>query len=149
MLSSNIGVRWRAFGRYRSWDLKEIWHIIGVNTLREKDGLAYSSRNNLLSNKKRKLASEIYSCLISIKGEIKKGKFEDSRFTFFKKKLINIGFEKVNYIEIRDEESLSEIKGVAQKSRLFISVVLEGIRLIDNIKIGKLKKFNEKFKSCD
>ena len=123
--------------------------VISVKTIREKDGLAYSSRNKLLSTKEREIAKEIFICLLIIKEEIKENKFTDARFFYFKERLINLGFKKVNYLEIRDEESLSEIREVSKNSRLFISVMLGQVRLIDNIKVGRIRKIGSKYKNCN
>ena len=48
---------------------------------------------------------------------------------------MKLGFEKVNYIEILKEKNLSKLDGKPSKSRIFISVTIDGIRLIDNIAI--------------
>ena len=47
------------------------------------------------------------------------------------------GFEKVNYIEVLQEESLSEPDNKPSKCRIFISLTIDGIRIIDNIAIKK------------
>ena len=47
------------------------------------------------------------------------------------------GFEKVNYIEILKEKSLSKLDSKPSKSRIFISITIDGVRLIDNIAIRK------------
>ena len=52
-------------------------------------------------------------------------------------KLLKQGFEKVNYIEILKEKNLSKLDSKPSKSRIFISITIDGIRLIDNISIRK------------
>ena len=47
------------------------------------------------------------------------------------------GFEKVNYIEVLKEKNLSELDSKPSKCRIFISITIDGIRLIDNISIRK------------
>ena len=43
--------------------------------------------------------------------------------------------EKVNYIEILKEKSLSNLDSKPSKSRIFISITIDGVRLIDNIAV--------------
>ena len=50
---------------------------------------------------------------------------------------MKLGFEKVNYIEVLKEESLSKLDSKPSKCRIFISITIDGIRLIDNIAIRK------------
>ncbi len=84
--------------------------IIGLPTIRESSGLAMSSRNQRLSPSGRQLASEFYHALNS-------GLHPDA----VKNQLKALGFQ-IDYIE--DYEN-----------RRFGAVFLEGVRLIDNIKI--------------
>ena len=50
---------------------------------------------------------------------------------------VTVRFEKVNYIEILKEKNLSKLDSKPSKSRIFISITIDGIRLIDNISIRK------------
>ena len=62
-----------------------------------------------------------------------------TKLKYYKNLLINSGFEKVNYLEIRKENDLSEITSKPEKARIFISANIEKIRLIDNLFVGKVK----------
>lgn len=90
--------------------------IIGCPTVREKDGLAKSSRNMLLGELSRKKAPLIYKT-------IKDTSISDKEA---KKILENEGFE-VDYIE-------------TLWGRRFAAARIGGIRLIDNVKITGGKK---------
>jgi len=103
--------------------------IFGLPTYREVSGLAMSSRNQRLSLEGLKKASMIYKTLNEIKSD------PDS-IDFQKTQLIKNGFE-IDYLEIRNEHNL-ELDNDAKSSnsyRIFIAVYLEGIRLIDNLKL--------------
>ena len=117
--------------------------ILTVKTVREKNGLAFSSRNIFLNEQKKNKAKEIFSCLKHIKKEIKNGQFNIDRLDFFRKHLLNNEFEKVNYLKILNEQNLGELSKTPQVSRLFISADINGVRLIDNIFLGKLKKIKQ------
>lgn len=119
-------------------DLSYSTKIVTHKIVREKDGLAFSSRNSIISISNRKKAKQIYCSLESIKNEIKKRKFTKSRINFYKKKLLEIGFEKINYLVIRKEKDLSILGEKPSKCRILISANIGGVRLIDNLKLGKL-----------
>jgi pantoate--beta-alanine ligase len=102
--------------------------IITQETIREKSGLAMSSRNQKLTKDNQIKAANIFRILLEIKKNptIIARKYEE---------LLEIGFEKIDYLEIRDEENLNliTIPNAKNPSRIFIAVYLAGIRLIDNI----------------
>jgi pantoate--beta-alanine ligase len=54
-----------------------------------------------------------------------------------KQELLAIGFQKVDYLEIRDEQNLELIDNfqINNNKRIFVAVYLGEIRLIDNLKI--------------
>ncbi len=104
-------------------------------TVRSRDKIALSSRNNLVKN--RLLISKISSTLQKIIEEIYNGCFKFSRLSDYKKELKILGFEKVNYLEVLKEKNLSTPDERPSYCRVFISVNLDGIRLIDNMPIKK------------
>mgnify|MGYP005667172997 CR=1 FL=1 len=108
--------------------------IVICPTIREKNGLALSSRNNLLSKSNRTRSSIIYKSL-----NILKENFKSLNLIHKKKEIIdNINKKKnfeVEYLEIVNENTL-EIDGKIdpKKSyRAFICVKANEVRLIDNI----------------
>tara|TARA_Y100000813_G_C24101662_1_gene323316 strand:- start:144 stop:1007 length:864 start_codon:yes stop_codon:yes gene_type:complete len=111
--------------------------LIVVPTLREKNGLALSSRNKLISEKNRHLTKMIFETLNIIAFDIENFGLKKNRISYLRQKLLKLGFEKVNYIEVLKEESLSELDSLPSRCRIFISITLEGIRLIDNIAVRK------------
>jgi pantoate--beta-alanine ligase len=98
--------------------------IIAHPTLREATGLAMSSRNQRLSEAGKIKAAHLFRILSEIKQnpEILPQK---------KAELIALGFEKIDYLEIRDEENLELNSNLLR--RVFVAAYLEGVRLIDNL----------------
>jgi pantoate--beta-alanine ligase len=108
--------------------------IFTGETLRENDGLAMSSRNMRLSNEKRKNATAIYQALQYIKQNIERNSFEDLTQPA-KKLILNNGFDKVDYIEIRNAETLLPVNNLDADKKLIVLVAafINDVRLIDNI----------------
>lgn len=106
--------------------------IISCKTVREVSGLAMSSRNDRLSKESKIKASNIYRILHEIR--------EDPNLIENKKQeLLKIGFQKIDYLEIRNETNLELITNFNSNfiGRIFIAVFLDGIRLIDNLSIRR------------
>ncbi len=114
--------------------------IIGHPIIREKDGLAMSSRNMLLEPEIRKNASVIFRTLSAASEMIN---FHDiSGIKSFVKKMINSvpGYE-VEYFDIVDNSELVPVdfKSEMQNSKSYygcIAVKAGKVRLIDNIEIA-------------
>ena len=116
-------------------------------TIREDSGLALSSRNSLLSEKYFNSAKLIFKTLNLISLEIDKNKFNQGRFSFYHKKIIDYGFESVDYLMILKEKNLEELDQNPSRCRIFIAVRMDGVRLIDNLPIkAKLTKKNCNFR---
>ena len=105
--------------------------IIGSVIVREKDGLAMSSRNNLLTSDDRLLAPEIYKRLCWIKDNISKKSNEilikDSIDYFQAKGLIP------EYLKICDPDTLEDLNHFSGRALIAIAMKLGDVRLIDNI----------------
>ena len=120
--------------------------IISLETVRENDGLALSSRNSLLSKGQRKNSVIIIETLKEIKKKLKLNGILDYDFFILNKikKLNKIDFFRIEYLELRKEKDLSTIDEVFSKCRIFICAYVNGVRLIDNISVGVVKKKNNK-----
>ena len=105
--------------------------IFGLPIIREKDGLAMSSRNNLLSKDERKVAPLIYESLTWIKKNINKRSNEDL-IKFSTENLKKNNFE-IDYLGIYDISSLKEINNFKESALIAVAVKLGNVRLIDNI----------------
>ena len=104
--------------------------VISCNTIREKNGLAYSSRNFLLSSKDKKNASNIYKLLIKKKRNLIKKKIFIKEI---KNKILKLGISKIDYIKILDINKLIRPYKKIKKYKIFIAYYLGSTRLIDNV----------------
>ena len=111
--------------------------IIELPIIRNNNGLALSSRNILIPHKKKELTKNIFLTLKLISDEIKNTGLKKTKIQFYKKKLLMSGIEKINYLEILNESDLSNVADKPCFARIFISVSISGIKLIDNIRISK------------
>ena len=112
-------------------------NIIGCATLRDKNGLALSSRNNRISLLSTEIASNIYKNLNFVKSNFNKLSIEN----LTEKVTLNINLfdqMKLEYFVIADEDKLAPttVVNVKKKYRAFIAVFVDGIRLIDNIALN-------------
>lgn len=112
-------------------------HIEGVPTVREADGLALSSRNAYLSPEERRIAPNLPRVLRSIATALARDPSAVAReIAHGSAALQQAGFA-VEYLEIREAETLSALTSKATKSsRVFAAVWLGKTRLIDNMPIG-------------
>ena len=104
--------------------------VVGCKTVREKNGLACSSRNFLLSSNEKKIASKIYKLLIYKKQSLVKNKV---LLKTLKSKILSLGVAKIDYIQILDINKLIKPFKRNNKYKIFIAYYLRSTRLIDNI----------------
>ena len=109
--------------------------IIGA-TLREKDGLAMSSRNMRLNSAEQNQAVSIYESLIQIKQHLHPGSVESMKEMAIQYLTLR-GFQ-VDYVEIANAETLENINewNGTEKVVALIAAYLNEIRLIDNMLIN-------------
>ena len=107
--------------------------LIKCPTIRERNGLAKSSRNKLLSESAFNRSGEIYSTLKWIKENITAQSINSILDDGMRK--LSERFE-VEYLELRNENNLEETSNSLENSRLFVAVQIESIRLIDNIALN-------------
>jgi pantoate--beta-alanine ligase len=103
-------------------------------TVREQNGLALSSRNALLSTENKEKAAVIYKTLIYCKENFKKKSFKNI-YNDCKKEINSLNDFELEYLEITDNKTLKKTKknDVNNSFRVFICVLVNGVRLIDNI----------------
>ena len=106
--------------------------VIGCKTIREKNKVALSSRNYLLSKKNLALASVIIRKLINLKKNIKLKKNKNRHLKMLKNNLEKKFNIKIEYLELRNIYNLKS-SSVINKSKLFVAYYLNGVRLIDNL----------------
>lgn len=103
-------------------------------TVREKDGLAMSSRNRYLSPKDRAIAPEIYARLMLSSEKIRGGEAPEIACAGAIDYLTSCGFS-VDYFAYVDDETLEPLNDFSPNSSLIIAARLGGTRLIDNIQV--------------
>ena len=110
--------------------------IISHPTVREYDGLALSSRNSYLSPDQRKLAPQLYATLCDVASNILEGNDPVALIETATNRLLDAGFDKIDYFELRDGNSLAPVRTYEPENRLLIAALLGETRLIDNIALG-------------
>lgn len=105
-----------------------------VDTLREPDGLAMSSRNLRLTPGSRQNALAIYGALNFIKGNISKAPV-NQLIEHAKQMILKAGFDKIDYVEICDAGTLEPVQSIGDATRLvaLVAAFIGGVRLIDNM----------------
>ena len=109
--------------------------IVGVETVRERDGLAMSSRNRFLSAQERATAPVLIDVLRSTAVRIADGTPAEGPLDDARAALAHEGFEVV-YLALVDAESLASISVRTPSARLIAAAKLGNVRLLDNIAIG-------------
>lgn len=121
-------------------DLNFPVEIVEVETMREEDGLAMSSRNVYLRGEERESALSLYRSLQMAKEMIEKGGERDPE----RIKEVMRGFiekfphvKEIDYIDIREAETLKSIDYLRSGERVVIALAVHvgSARLIDNIEV--------------
>ena len=115
-------------------DLNIPVEILGGPIVREKDGLALSSRNAYLSPSERKTAPLLYQAIVAVANDLSKGRGADDAAGAGRFKLEAAGF-RVDYVAVRDPETLKPLLGPVQQARVLAAVHLGRTRLIDNVAV--------------
>jgi len=110
--------------------------IIGVPTVREPDGLAMSSRNRYLAPDQRVRASALSQVLRGMARQAEAGIDLRLVAAWGKEELERARFDRVEYVEIRDAESLAPVPGAVCALRILAAVWLGNTRLIDNMPVA-------------
>ncbi|MGC7871595.1 pantoate--beta-alanine ligase [Desulfosporosinus sp. SYSU MS00001] len=115
-------------------DLNLPIEVRGVPIVREKDGLALSSRNVFLSPEQRQEALVLSRSLNEAAELIQQGKrsardIED----FIRNAIMRDSQGVIDYVEVRDAEDLSEVTEINRQVLIALAVKFGPTRLIDNI----------------
>tara|TARA_Y100000590_G_scaffold280105_1_gene314645 strand:- start:711 stop:1559 length:849 start_codon:yes stop_codon:yes gene_type:complete len=106
-----------------------------IPTVRENNGLAFSSRNFLLDKKQKKIAPFLFKTIKEISFKAKKDLKQLNNLKLKgKKELINLGFNKIDYLEVYNENNLLKKDMKKNNLRVFVAAYLGKTRLIDNYK---------------
>jgi pantoate--beta-alanine ligase len=117
-------------------DLNLPVRIIAVPTVREADGLALSSRNRYLSADEREQASVLRRALLATESAFRRGEKNAAKLrALVLKTIAEAPLARVDYVEVRDGETLAETKIARGGCVIAIAVYFGRTRLIDNIQL--------------
>lgn len=109
--------------------------IIGAPILREKDGLALSSRNRYLSVEERKVAGTLNAHLRVLKEAIAAGTPFAEAEDRCKTSLLREGFSRVDYVTIVDPRTLEPAQEDADAAHVLAVARIGSVRLLDNMRL--------------
>jgi pantoate--beta-alanine ligase len=108
--------------------------IVGGPTSREADDLAMSSRNAYLSPEEREASAALPAAMAAAVGWLREGQAAEGVEGRVKAILAEAGFGKIDYVEVRDGETLDRLGPgpVSAGARVFVAAWMGKTRLIDN-----------------
>lgn len=109
--------------------------IRGIDTVRESDGLAMSSRNWYLTEAQRAVAPAVFGVLTDIAETAGRDGDVSGAISRGRKRLSDLGFGTIDYLEMRDAGNLALVTRPTQPARAFAAVFLGKARLIDNVAV--------------
>ena len=110
--------------------------IVGLPTVREADGLAMSSRNQRLDPARRTIAPRLHEVLQMVAAQVASGIPAGQACAAGRSELEAAGFDPVEYLEVRDSDSLQppgSHPDPKRSHRVLAAAWLGDVRLIDNI----------------
>ena len=114
--------------------------IASVETVREPDGLALSSRNALLSRAERASAPVIFRALRRARNAVESGQQEAGKVvTLARQVLDEEPLLKLDYLEIVDPDTLEPVRSIHGPVRIAAAAFFGSTRLIDNIHAAPVK----------
>jgi pantoate--beta-alanine ligase len=111
--------------------------IEGVAIVREKDGLALSSRNAYLSAEQRAAAPVLYAHLRKAVSELVAGKPWAGISEAAIRAIRAAGFERVDYFDLCDAATLEPVETADKPARILVAAWIGATRLIDNLAVRK------------
>jgi|JI8StandDraft_1071087.scaffolds.fasta_scaffold35668_2 pantoate--beta-alanine ligase len=110
--------------------------VVGVETIREPDGLAMSSRNARLSVEDREIATLIPRAFKLCKEYIfKRGRDPKKVKEIFSEVILSSPKMKIDYIEVLNAKDLSSQEELSGEVLIAIAIFCGEVRLIDNIRL--------------
>jgi pantoate--beta-alanine ligase len=107
--------------------------VVGSRTVRERDGLAMSSRNVYLSPEERHAAPVLYRAMKESAGRLRAGDDIEAAMAGGAELIVGAGFT-LDYFEVRHAETLAPVASVKDgPMRILVAAKIGKTRLIDNI----------------
>jgi pantoate--beta-alanine ligase len=110
--------------------------IVGVDTVREPDGLAMSSRNNYLRPEERTLAPRLYAVLCDLRDEIRRlRRIPDKAEATGMERLQRMGL-RAEHVSIVRQQDLAPATPQDRQLAVLAAAWLGRTRLIDNVEVA-------------
>lgn len=106
--------------------------IIGVPTVRAKDGLALSSRNGYLTSDQRKIAPGLSKVMNAMAEKLRTGDNDIHEIIAVAEQEMNSSGFRADDIQIRDADTLLEVSPASKRAVILMAAWLGQARLIDN-----------------
>ncbi|TXG82870.1 MAG: pantoate--beta-alanine ligase [Sphingomonadales bacterium] len=117
-------------------DLDIPTEIIGAPLVRDADGVALSSRNTRLDPAQRAVAQALPRVLTQCVRRIQAGAPVAEVLADGRQALHAAGFDQVDYLDLRDAETLAPMPRLDRPGRLLAVARLGDVRLLDNMPVG-------------
>ena len=121
-------------------DLMIPTEILAGPTIRDENGLALSSRNQYLDAEQYQIAIQLNKILRALAERLQTGAPVDAALAEAERALLTAGFEAVDYLSLRDAETLQAMSVLDRPARLLVTARLNGVRLLDNLAVLPRKK---------
>jgi pantoate--beta-alanine ligase len=119
-------------------DLNMAIEIMAMPIVREKDGLAMSSRNSYLSESERKDASVLHQSLLKAESMIRSGEKDSKKLIRTVESMIRQKpSARIDYIAVVNEKDFKDMDTITGNSLVALAVFIGKTRLIDNIIVRK------------
>ena len=105
--------------------------IIGCRTIRERNKLAFSSRNSLLQKREKNLAAKLITNIMKLKRRLNMQSNIKKALNKTVNEINRLKNVKIEYLELRNIKNL-KISNKLKNSKIFVSLYINNVRLIDN-----------------
>ncbi|WP_336984562.1 pantoate--beta-alanine ligase, partial [Cedecea sp. VD21] len=109
--------------------------IIGVPTVRAKDGLALSSRNGYLTADQRKIAPGLSKVMNGLAEKLRGGDRDTEEMLILAATELNEKGFRSDDLQIRDADTLLELSAESKRAVILMAAWLGQARLIDNVTV--------------
>ncbi|MGK0188819.1 MAG: pantoate--beta-alanine ligase, partial [Verrucomicrobiales bacterium] len=118
-------------------DLNLPIEIAGIDTVREPDGLAMSSRNAYLTEEERPQAAAIREAMLEVQSAYHQGQASVPVLRDIAQTILNqkASLGRIDYLEVVDAETMQRVQRIERPALGAVAVFFGKCRLIDNIEL--------------